>query len=218
MEIRLINKKDYAFLLELDKKVYPTDSPVTKEVIEQWYQNNPEFGFIFHEKEKIKGVCVGIPLNKNGWEKLISGNLLESELDSKTIFNNSRDSELGIHIYHLEKFNEPKIKIYEESLKQLSKIIDKLRLKNPELKIIGFSGLAVTVQGISLLYNKLNCRERKFLNDEHIFKKQGKLKIFKINSLNELLEKLKEDYEYVNRCKMLVLYPDETSIVWKYLR
>lgn len=218
MEIRLINKNDYSFLLELDKKVYPTDSPVTKEVLGQWYQNNPEFGFIFEEKGKIKGVCVGIPLNKNGWRQLISGNLLESGLDSKTIFNNSRDSEIGIHIYHLEKFDESKIKVYEESLKQISNVINGLRLKNPKLKIIGFSGLAVTVQGVNLLYNKLNCRERKFINNEHIFKKNNQLKIFKINSLKEILEKLEQEYEYITRCKMLVLYSDEPSIVWRYLR
>jgi len=217
MEVRKINEKDYDLILQLDKKVYPTSSPVTKKIISQWYQNNPEFGFVFENKEKMTGICVAIPLNKKGWKQLIFGKLAESELDSKTIFNNNRDSEIGIHIYHREKFNFKESKFYEKSLKQIAEIIANLRLKNPKLKIIGFSRLAVTEQGISLLYNKLNYRERGFINTEHIIQKQGKLEIINTPSKEELIKKLNQGYEYKNRCKMLVLYPNEPSIVWNYL-
>lgn len=217
MEIKSINKKDYDLILRLDKKVYPTASPVTKEIIAQWYQNNPEFGFVFHKKNKINGMCVAIPLNKKGWKQLISGKLAESGLNSKTIFNNSKDKEIGIHIYHLEKFDKHKKGLYLASLKEIQKLIIQLRKENPKLKIIGFSGLAVTSQGITLLYNKLNCRERGFINTEHILAKQGKIEIFETTSIKKLMEKLKQGYEYKNRCKMLVLYPNEPSIVWNYL-
>ena len=92
-----------------------------------------------------------------------------------------------------------------------------LRRTNPKLKIIGFSGLAVTGEGISLCYNKLNMREREFINTEHIIELNKKLEIIDNPTKEELNQKIKQGYSYKNRCKMLVLYPNEPSIVWNYL-
>lgn len=217
MKFRSIIEKDYELLLELDKKVYPTDNPVTSEILSNWYRNNPEFGMIFEDESgKIQGVCVIIPLNKKGWNKLINGKLSESDLNPKTIFDNRRDKEIGLHIYHIERFSEKK-DFYKYSLSGLNEIIQNLRKINKELAIIGFSGLCVTPSGIGLFYNKFNCNERKFINQEYIFRKDGKLRIFKIDSSLQFSNKLKEGYEYVNRCKMLVLYPGESSLIWDYL-
>lgn len=217
MKFRQITQKDYAKVLELDKQVYPTENPVTSKIIEQWYQKNPEFGIVFETKGKLEGMCIAIPLSKKGWNKLINGKLAEGELDSKTIFDNSRDKEIGIHIYHIENFNNSK-RFYKESLIGINSIINKLRETNPKLKIVGFSALAVTSSGIGLFYNKFNCRERKFINDEHILKINNKLETFKTDSQKELEAKINQGYEYLNRCKMLVLYPNEPSIVWNYLK
>ena len=218
MKIRSITKKDYAKLLELDKKVYPTDNPVTSKILDNWFVNNSEFGMIFkNNKDKLEGMCIAIPLNKKGWNKLINGKLAEADLNSKTIFDNKRDKEIGLHIYHIEKFSNEK-KFYEFSLKELNSILENLRKTNPKLKIIGFSALCVTSQGIGLFYNKFNCRERNFINSEHILSKRGKLEIFDAKSKKELSEKLGNSYEYLNRCKMLVLFPYEPSLVWNFLK
>jgi hypothetical protein len=217
MECRRINKQDYNKLLELDKKVYPTDNPVTPKILDSWFQNNPEFGMIFEEAGKMKGICIAIPLNEN-WIDLISGNLTEADLDKSTIFDNQRDSLLGIHIYHIEKFENCDSSLYKESLIELNKIIKNLKKENSGLEIIGFSGLCVTKQGINLFYNKLNCRERDFISSEHILTRNNKLEIFNSSSQNELEKKLSENYEYINRCKMLITYPNEQSIVWNYLK
>lgn len=215
MNIRSIEEKDYDFLLELDKKVYPTDSPVTPEILNEWYQRNNEFGILFEENE-IQGMCIVIPLNKNGWERLTKGELLESELSSETIFDNSRDKEIGLHIYHIEKFTDKK-RFYQNCLAELNKRVCSLQETNKDLQIIGFSGLCVTSQGIGLFYNKFNCREREFINSEHILRKDDQLEIFDTESNSDLQNKLEAGYEYLNRCKMLVLYPSEPSIVWRYL-
>ncbi|MFH1325245.1 MAG: hypothetical protein ABIH49_00545 [archaeon] len=119
MNVRAINRKDYDKLLELDRKVYPTPNPVTPRILDSWFQKNPEFGIIFEENNKITGMCIVIPLNKIGWEKLINGELAESELSKETIFDNSRDKEIGIHIYHIEKFFEER----EFYKKHLSKFL-----------------------------------------------------------------------------------------------
>ncbi len=217
MKFRPIVEKDYELILELDKKVYPTDNPVTSDILSKWYKKNPEFGMIFeNEGSKIQGFCMAIPLNKRGWNKLVDGELSEADLNSKTLFDNKRDKEMGLHIYHIEKFFEKK-DFYKSFLKSLNEIIKNLRKENPKLSIIGFSGLCVTPSGIGLFYNKFNCRERKFVNQEHIFKKDGELRVFKLGSSSQFSEKLKEGYEYLNRCKMLVLYPGELSVIWNYL-
>lgn len=218
MKYRAINEKDYKKLLELDKKVYPTDNPVTPEILNNWYAKNPEFGLIVENgKGKLEGMCITIPLNKKGWKKLTKGKLAEADLNSKTIFDNSKDEEIGLHIYHIEKFSNNK-NFYEDALIGLNLVITNLRKTNPKLKIKGFSGLCVTSAGIGLFYNKFNCQERKFINSENMISKNGKLEIFDTKSKEELSNKLKEGYEYINRCKMLVLYPNEPSPVWEYLK
>lgn len=214
---RTLKKKEYVLIVELDKKVYPTARPVTTGIINQWYQNNPEFGFIFEENQRMMGMCVAIPLNKKGWEDLTNGRLAEADTDSSTIFDNSRDKEIGIHIYHTERFSQDK-GFYKGALKQLAKVVGNLRTKNLELRVIGFSGLAVSTSGMGLFYNKFNCREREFINPEHILSKKGKLEIVESPSQKELSEKIKQGYEYVIRCKVLVLYSNEPSIVWDYLK
>ncbi len=215
MKTRPINFKDYQTLLELDKKVYPTDSPVTPGILDSWYKKNPEFGIIFENSKGLGGMCIAIPLTKNGWTSLISGELAESELNEETIFDNNRDNELGIHIYHIEKFNSS-TKFYDDSLKGLSKIVSNLKESNPELKVVGFSALCVTAQGIGLFYNKFNCRERNFINSEHILDRNGQILILDSESNEEIEEKISQGYNYRNRCKMLVTCPEEISLVWKY--
>lgn len=214
--IRAISKLDYKLLLELDKSVYPTNNPVTDKVLDSWYSRNPEFGIVFEYNGVITGFGIAIPLNKSGWNNLISGKLSEADLNLDTLFDNKRDKEIGIHIYHIEKLGNQN-NFYELVLKELSNIISNLREFNPNLKVIGFSGLCSTSQGISLFYNKLNCKERDFLRSEHILQKDGKLIIFDSNSQKELSLKIKDGYKYINRCKMLVLYPNDLSIVWDYL-
>lgn len=217
MNFRQINQKDYKKLLELDKKVYPTDAPVTPDILNSWYQNNPEFGIIFEADNQTKGMCIAIPLNESGWNKLINGELAESELDSSTIFKSGRDKSIGIHIYHVEKLDTTIDDFYKDSLRGLSSVINNLKKNDPDLKIAGLSGLCVTSAGIGLFYNKFNCRERNFMCSEHILSKNNKLIIVKSPTMQTLNDYIRQDYAFINRCKMLIVYPNEPSIVWSYL-
>lgn len=213
---RTIIKNDYKKLLELDKKVYPTDIPVKPEILNSWYQNNPEFGIIFEDNDKISGMCIAIPLNESGWKKLVQGELAESQLDSSTIFKSGRDKLLGIHIYHIEKLDSNIQAFYKDSLRTLSSVVGNLMKNNPDLGVVGFSGFCVTSSGIGLFYNKFNCRERNFLSSEHILNKNGNLIIVNSSSMKKVSEFIEKGYSYNNRCKMLITYPDEISIVWRY--
>lgn len=212
MSVRPITSNDYGLILQQDKAVYPTDSPVTKEVIQTWYAKNPEFGMIFEEDGKIVGDFIVVPLNKEGWEKLINGELAEAYCKDY-IFDNSKDKEIGLHGYHMEKLTDMK-EFYKIAFKALGKIINNLKMKNPELKVIGFSGLAVTPEGIGLCENKLNCKERDYISNENIMEKNSKKIVVKTD---EVENGKKQGYNYLNRCKMLVAYPNEKSIIWEYL-
>jgi deoxyhypusine synthase len=207
---------DFKLILETDKKLYPTSSPVTESIIQSWYIRNPEFGMIFEKDNKIAGMCIIIPLNKENWQKLTDGKLKKSEMTPATIFDNSKDEEIGIHIYHIEKLDNSIKDFNKIALESLSKLIEKLRHKNKELTISGLSGLCVTAEGIGLFENKFKCKERNFIIDEHILEKNGKN--FVAESKKEADEKVKQGYTYLNRCKMLVLNSNEKSEVWNYLK
>jgi len=214
--IKSISEKNYEFILGLDRKIYPTAEPVSKETIKKWYIRNPEFGMIFEDGNKISGVSVAIPLNKKGWNPLINGTLKESELNESTIFDNSRDKEMGIHIYHVERFNGTK-EFFLRVLGALDEAIKKLKSTNKGLKIIGLSGLCVSIEGINLFEHKFNCKERNFISSEYILEKDGQ-KFALVLSKSEFQEKISSGYKLITRTKMLVLYPSEKSIVWGYLK
>ena len=218
MKSRILTEKDCELILDMDKKVYPTSSPVTKEIIKSWYIKNPEFGVVFEENNRIDGVLIAIPLNKQSWKKLINGKLKESEMSEKTIFDNSLDRELGIHIYHIEKLDTNIKEFYKISLNYMASLLYNLKKKNNNLKVIGFSGLCVTPEGINLFEKKFNCKERDFVVQEQILEKDGKRIVLETESKEVIQNKIDDGYNSITKCKMLVLYPEEKSIVWDYLQ
>ena len=216
--MRAITSTDYATLLDLDKYIYPTDNPVTLELLNTWFSELPQFGIMLENGDELYGMCIAIPLNKKGWDGLISGEIAEADLDESTLFKPGRDSQLGIHIYHIEKLMQTAEPIYVESLRGLQQNISDLHSSGYDFSLAGFSALCVTAQGIGLFSNKLNCRERDYINPEHILRNSQGLKIVELESQGELSMLLKNGCDYVNRCKMLVTYPQEPSLVWEYLK
>lgn len=225
MQLREIKKEDYQLILDLDKQIYPTETPVTLENIAKWYRNNPEFGLVYEEDGKVVGISIIIPLNAEGWKQIEEGKVFESELTDKMIFDASKDGELGIHMYHIEKFERnalaPIREFYKTVIRDLAVVVNELKKKHKKLKVIGFSGLAVTKEGIILCEDKLGCKERAYVCDEHILKKGNSKFVIKADKahLKEILEpKIKDGYSYLNRCKMLISYPGEKSLIWEYLK
>ncbi|KAL6042524.1 N-acetyltransferase domain-containing protein [Balamuthia mandrillaris] len=249
MRLRPVREADFDLLLSLDQKVYPCED-VTYNALKAWYRRNPEFGMIYDlpDDGEIVATAIFIPLNEKGWNKLINGELDEGELGPEEIFDAERDSAIGIHVYHLEKLDNKVRSFFQTAMTDLNAIIQRLREAKAKrqqlalplteeqgqqlLKVVGFSGLAVTNNGIGLLFNKLNMMERDYICQQHILqrkairrsghssaadKNESDLTVFKCCTKKELAQKLAEGYDYVNRCKMLVTYPTEPSIVWIFL-
>jgi hypothetical protein len=207
MNLRAVTPKDYDLILELDKKVYPTKNPVTKKIIDRWYANNPEFGLIYETEGVIDGICIAIPLNNEGWNKLIDGKINESEIDSKHLFDINSTKEIALHIYHIEKSNKNLKNMHNICLNDLAKII-----KNKDLTIIGLSAFAVTSSGLNLFSEKLGFQESHLVCDEHILEKYG-LKIV-AETKKEAEELVNNGYKYINRCQMLVLERKIPNKLW----
>lgn len=205
---------DYDWLLTADKKVYPTDKPVTFDNLDQWYQRNPEFSFFCGDRA---GVCATIPLNGKAWEALVAGAQSESSLGSNDIFDVARDDTLGLHVYHIERGPRSARGFYSFALEKLAQAIDKLRQTNPGLAVCGFSGYCVTKQGIGLFKDRFSCTESRLVSTEYIMQRNSRLTVFDLPSDADLKAKVSEGYELVNRCQMLVTSPGDKSIVWRFL-
>jgi hypothetical protein len=202
MKVRPVAAKDYKLILELDKKVYPTQNPVTARILNNWYKENPEFCLVYTENNKIVGLCVALPLNTQGWTNLVEGKIAEAELSPKTIFNDKRDREIGIHLYHIEKLDKSIKNFHNICFRDIEKLINSLKIDNKSLKIIGFSSLCVTKDGLRLFSDILNYKESKFKSTEYILEK-GSKKIL-VTTKEDMYKKLKHGYELITRCQMLI--------------
>jgi len=218
VNLRLIGKSDYRRILGFDNRVYPTKNPVTPTNMGTWYSNNPEFGMVYEFGGKTVGVCAFVPLKSSSWEKVINGTLSESDLGYKDIFDIKKDNEIALHNYHMEKLFLTE-NYYIKILSDLNKLLENLKKLNPELKIVGFSALGTTSLGLGLFQNRFNFQEKKFVSTEHILLKGKKLVLF--NEIDggqkALSKKLQEGYTYYQRCKMIVLEPNDFSLIWSYV-
>lgn len=199
----------------MDKKVYPTKSPVTSENLAAWYSRNPEFGRVCEEDGKVAGMYVAIPLNHDSWDKFVFGeNLSESDLKGEMIFDNSEDHSLGIHIYHIERFFEEK-RFYQKAFADLGEIFKKLSQANPKLKLAGLSALCVTPAGIGL-FEKLGFESVQKNNPEKMFFKDKNVRVVTNDSEQEIA--VKDGYQFRNFCQMMAVSSEDSpkAEVWKY--
>lgn len=211
---RPIGVSDYPALFKLDRRVYPTDSPVTAEVVDGWYKWNREFGIVFPGEEpgSIAGLFAVIPLSQAGWENLTSGTLTEAQMKDDMIFDPKTDTELGLHNYHIESLTREK-GFYTKALNALGSVVGNL---GPQVKLLGFSAYAVTDAGVGLHKNKLNMRERDFISTEYVINEDKKLRVSNLNPGE--VERLKKEEVGLRRCEMLITTPDEKSEVWEFLK
>mmetsp|Transcript_9429 Transcript_9429/g.26270 ORF Transcript_9429/g.26270 Transcript_9429/m.26270 type:complete len:219 (-) Transcript_9429:170-826(-) len=216
MSLRCFCASDVDLFRKLDHQVYPTQTPVTSDVMNSWYCRHPEFALIYEEDCKIVAVCLMIALTGDGWRKLSQGEMTEAEIGPASVYDASRgDEEIGLHFYHVEKLDERFHHCCERSLADLGMLLAALE-GSPRLA--GLSALAVSPGGLWLFGHKMNFRERSFVVDEHMLTCGDSLEVFACCAWNDLQKKLAEGYEYRNRCQMLVLLPGEPSVAWQYMK
>lgn len=87
------------------------------------------------------------------------------------------------------------------------------------LRVVGFSGLAVSPAGLHLFGTVFNCSEREYKCDECLMRQEdGQLVVLKGLDQAGMEAALAFGAQWVGRCRLLVLLPGETSIVWQVLK
>jgi len=212
--VRPIDRSDYPRLFELDRAVYPTASPVTEDVVDQWYRRNREFGMIFPGEApgSISGLFIVIPLSQEGWDNLITGKLTEAQMKDDMIFDPQRDTALGLHNYHIENLTGQQ-GFYKKALPALGNIVNALE---PQVNLLGFSAYAVTNAGIRLHEKQFNMHEQGFFSKEYVIGDGEDLRVAELEP--DEAGSIENKGVRVLRCKMLITTPGEKSIVWDYLK
>lgn len=228
--LRKIHVDDAAEIVDLDSSVYPVEDPVTADQLWAWYQNHPEFGMVYEQGGHTVGSCMVIAMTPAGWEKLIKNEISEATVGPDELFDANRgDSEIGLHIYHLERHGNSDGDfpggLFRRVFKDLGALVARLpggksavAIGGP--RIVGISAYAVSSDGLRLFGQKLNFREREdMVSDEHILTRRSgepAVEVVTVKSAAELQEALKArpGCTYQNRCQMLVLLPDEVSLAW----
>lgn len=219
MKLRQIQEKDFPLIIKSETDVYPTETPLTIQILTDWYLKEDkfsDFGMIYEdEKNNILGFALFLPYKLNSFQKLCCGALSELESTSEDFISKKsvlQDPYVGIHVYHIHKYKKIN-NFWQKVFKDLGKI----QLKY-NLKIFGVSSLAVSYSGINLFGNILNFYENSsFINEQHLMEKNGSLELLEIKDFEKIRELMKNGYRYKTRCKFLVSYSYQISPIWYYL-
>jgi phosphoglycerate dehydrogenase-like enzyme len=218
IHLRAFREGDEDIIIGQDQTVYPTVNVVKPTTVDSWYKKNPEFGMIYEIDNNVVGTCAVIPLNRDGWERAVSGKLAEADISAKHIFDNKTDKEVGLYIYQIERkvLSE---KFFSRIFLDLSETIRNLKKTNPRLKVVGAASLCTSNTTLDVFQKRLDFKESGYISTEHILSKGSKLSLVdeKVVGREKLNKMINEGYVYHHRCKLLVIRPEEFSLVWSYI-
>ncbi|KAI8620168.1 hypothetical protein BC830DRAFT_1100563 [Chytriomyces sp. MP71] len=220
-----LRDQDLLDVLHHDSAVYPTDSPLSLEVLADWIQAAPQFAFRFQARSGQRydepssapamGLFVAVALTTDAWRSFIAGNLREADLHTEALFpalshhETSAVREYALHVYHIHKTAAwdaatsarmgPTVKA--ELLRRVAE------LEACGDRLVGVSGLAVTDAGIALMANVFECVLLEGVVDEVVVENARHLdtdrKVVSTAEGDRLLA-LDEDWRVVSRPQMMV--------------
>ncbi|KAK3343686.1 hypothetical protein B0T25DRAFT_554941 [Lasiosphaeria hispida] len=96
-----------------DQAMYP--APLPYERLRSWVAACPDLSISFGESiagdHVVVGVMIALPLVRSHWERLLSGELREADVDAEAMFPDGREGagvvEVGVHVFHVERFEGP---------------------------------------------------------------------------------------------------------------
>jgi hypothetical protein len=94
-----------------DQSIYP--APLTYERLKSWVEGCPELSISYKiskggsdEEPPLAGVVIVLPVRAEYWRDILVGKLKETDILPYTFANDSDvDTEVGLHIFHIEKFD-----------------------------------------------------------------------------------------------------------------
>ncbi|KAI9138126.1 hypothetical protein BKA69DRAFT_1093463 [Paraphysoderma sedebokerense] len=252
----------YPHILASEAALYPTPDPFPPNILASFHSNS-NFSFLYlpstsdphSDPYKPLAYVVLIPLKPHYWKQLLDNAISEAQIEPHMIWDGNSDSEIAFHFFHIERTSSPAPSLAQphklkhtspptpfriQVLQDLNATIDNIRNQFPQnpFRILGFSGLAVSLSGINILYNSWNMKEypvtrpispetadnsnfpatadteREYIL-RHPTSKQTKL--VSLSTQSELNALLDEGYSFNNQVKMFYLTNDMVSPVWYYI-
>ena len=192
-----------------DSQIYP--SPLSLSVLTSWVKTCPSFALQYlHPKDqgKVVGICIILPILKSHWDDLVSGRIHEWDILPSMLWHHDGecakvDSDVGLHIWHIERFPG-----WQRTWGGFGKYVwDEVRrglldqLKGPRVR--GFSALAVTEDGVRLFRDWLGWRESSCYQGQWVVSSGvGENRQTKIVEKEDWLGVV--DMEVIGDCKMFV--------------
>ncbi|KAK0704893.1 hypothetical protein B0H67DRAFT_674333 [Lasiosphaeris hirsuta] len=89
-----------------DQDMYPAPLPYAR--LRSWVAACPELSISFQRPagggDDVVGVIIALPLARAHWERLLSGELKEMDVDAASMFPGPGAEEVGVHVFHVERF------------------------------------------------------------------------------------------------------------------
>lgn len=134
-----------------DQSIYP--APLTYDRLKSWVDACPELTVAYQvpndeagKNLSLAGVVVILPIQANYWKDVLGGNLKETDiLPSHFVTNDQAEEEVGLHIFHIEKYEawDSEIRKYTTQPSFAKFALQDARevAKGKEWKVIGYSGM-----------------------------------------------------------------------------
>ncbi len=103
-----INDEVLQCIYTSDQDMYP--APLSYERLKSWVKKCPELSLCLQAEVEGNGgfIPVGavivLPVLQKHWENLLAGKLQEVDIDSETMLAGGGDADIGLHIFHIERF------------------------------------------------------------------------------------------------------------------
>jgi hypothetical protein len=202
------NLKHYKDILASDAQLYPSEDALSVEEFTRWYAHHPEFCMVWTHEDTVLGSFAVAPLTKDAWTRLVRGECSEKDVTTpECVFDASRDSEVGLHIYHADKHVDAwrthmgNKRLAVHAYTSLITVLKALQTRYSHVRVCGLSGLAVTAAGKRML-EYFGCTEHPdYLCTDSIWQHSStKSRIVTATPPSQ-------DWHLVHPCSMLILFP-----------
>lgn len=93
-----------------DQSMYP--APLTYDRLQSWVETCPKLSLSYGAPLKdtadpltVVGAAIVLPIRDKYWRDLIVGKVKETGIDAATMLSTQPGEEVGMHIFHIEKFD-----------------------------------------------------------------------------------------------------------------
>lgn len=224
MQTRQFIEQDLELLRAREHIAFPTveedDEDAKEKAYHQWTLSPHNISLVFtDEAGNPVGLVAAIALNKAGWDYMYDPNdddINEYMFVDEMLFDPSRDRQLGIYIYMIEKLDRSISGFteiaYREVFNRAREIFPDLSLEN----MLGVAGYSVSLEAIHVALDIQGRVEVKPVISYVLYDPEGNLIAKQIRTEQEMQELIDKGYKVRNRARLSAVTPDMPSPVWEW--